>query len=241
MIVVLYNNNMENVKNKMSCSGQNCFENDYFNSVIRDGSISHLSYNGLSVEQNPNIVYPFDKLISQNKPKRVLEIGTFAGGLTLIIRDLLDNNDLHSSDLITYDVNPPIYLTPQVESDKLNIVVKVENLFSGDYTEFISENIKNELSDFIQQDGCTLVLCDGGVKKNEFNLISPLLKVGDIIMAHDYCYDNEKFETEIKGKFWNWLEIQNSDIYSKCVENNLYDYLQDDFTKVAWVCKIKEK
>ena len=232
---------MEYIKNKMLCSGQDCFEHDYFNTVIRNGSISHLSYNGLSVEQNPNIIYPFDKLISEKKPKRVLEIGTFAGGLTLIIRDLLNKNNLDISEIITYDVSSPTYLIHQVQNNNLNIDVRVENLFSDDYTNFKSDNEKTFLRTFIQSEGCTIVLCDGGVKKNEFNLISPLLKVGDVIMAHDYCYDNQKFESEIKGQYWNWLEIQNSDIHQSCVDNNLYDYFQDDFTKVAWVCKIKEK
>lgn len=231
---------MENIKNKMSCSGQNCFENDYFNSVIRDGGICHLSYNGLSVEQTPNVIYPFNILIEENKPKRVLEIGTFVGGLTLMIRDLLDNNGLKSSEVLTYDVNSPNHLIHQVNTDNLNILVKIENLFLNDYSDFRSESVKESLRSFIQQDGCSLILCDGGVKKNEFNLFSSLLKIGDIIMAHDYCYDSNKFESEIKGKFWNWLEIQNSDIIESCENNNLYEYLQEDFDKVAWVCKIKK-
>jgi hypothetical protein len=231
---------MEYIKNKMMCSGQDCFKNDYFNSVIRSGSISHLSYNGLSVEQNPNIIYPFDKLITEKKPKRVLEIGTFAGGLTLIIRDLLNKNNLETSELITYDVNSPTYLIHQVQNDNLNIDVRVENLFSNDYSNFKSESVKKVLHSFIQQDGCSLILCDGGVKKNEFNLFSSILKIGDIIMAHDYCYDSDKFESEIKGNFWNWIEIQNSDIIESCENNNLYEYLQEDFNKVAWVCKIKK-
>ena len=225
----------------MSCSGQDCFENDYFNSILREGSITHLSYKGLSVEQNPNIISPFTKLISEKVPVRILEIGTFAGGLTLILRDLLDDNGLNDSEFLTYDISSPNYLIHQVNESNLNISVKVENLFLDDYSNFRSEELKQQIFDYINQDGCTLVLCDGGSKKNEFNIISPLLKVGDIIMAHDYCYDNEKFESDIKGRFWNWLEIQNSDIHKTCVEYNLYDYLQENFNKVAWVCKIKEK
>ena len=231
---------MENIKNKMFCSGQDCFESDYFNSIIRSGGISHLSYNGLSVEQNPNIIYPFSKMIDSLKPKRLLEIGTFAGGLTLLIRDLLNYYNLDSSEILTYDINTPQYLINYLNGKDLKITVMVENIFSDDYSDFKSEQHKNHIKNFISQDGCTLVLCDGGIKKNEFNLLSPFLKKGDIIMAHDYCYDGLKFETEIKGKFWNWLEIQHSDISSSCIKNNLLDYLIDEFDKVAWVCKIKQ-
>jgi predicted O-methyltransferase YrrM len=230
---------MEKIKKNMSCSGQDCFENDHFNSVLRKGEISHLSYLGLSVEQNPNILYPFYKLISQIKPKQILEIGTFAGGLTLILRDLLDENGLTDSELLTYDVNSPNYLIEQVGEKKIEI--KVKNLFSDDYQSFRSEEEMNEISNFIQKNGQTIVLCDGGSKKTEFNIIAPLLKEGDIIMAHDYCYDGVVFENKIKGKYWNWLEINNSDIEQSCLVNNLVDYLEDDFDKVAWACKIKRK
>lgn len=199
-----------------------------------------MSYNGLSVEQNPNIVEPFNKLIDEKKPKRIIEIGTFAGGLTLIIRDLLNYNNLNETELITYDVNTPVHLINEVNKLNLKIYVSVKNLFSDNYLEFKSTESEKELVDIIQQNGCTIVLCDGGSKKNEFRLISSMLKVGDVIMAHDYCYNEEKFEKEIKGKFWNWMEIQNSDISLSCIDNNLFDYMQEDFNQVAWVCKEKK-
>jgi len=44
----------------------------------------------------------------------------------------------------------------------------------------------------------------------------------------------------MKNRFWNWMEIQNSDI-SECSEtNNLSEYMFDEFINVGWVCKIKE-
>jgi hypothetical protein len=105
---------------------------------------------------------------------------------------------------------------------------------------FKDENSKNELLNIIGEPGVTLVLCDGGSKKNEFNLISPLLKTGDVIMAHDYAPNEVYFQEHIKNKLWNWLEIQDSDIDESCISNNLKPYMEDDFRKVVWVCKIKE-
>jgi hypothetical protein len=225
------------IKQHLFCSGEECLKDDFFNTNLRNGIVTHASYKGLSIEQNPNIIDVFNTLISEYKPSRILEIGTFHGGLTFIVRDLLDLNNLHNSDVLTYDVNLPSFVT-QVLDDK-KITIKVKNLFSDTYLDFKSIDSRQELFDFINQDGRTIVLCDGGSKKNEFNLISSLLKTGDIIMAHDYSPNNEYFESNIKNIYWNWLEIQDSDIESPCEQYNLKPLMSDDFIKVAWVCKIK--
>jgi predicted O-methyltransferase YrrM len=226
------------IKKYLTCSGEDCFNDDFFNRNLSIGNITHASYKGISIEQNPNIIDVFNQLINDIKPSRILEIGTFAGGLTLIMRDLLDLNNLTDSDVITYDVNTPHFLLNQISNIK--ITSKVINLFSDNYLDFKDENSKNELIDIIGQPGVTLVLCDGGSKKNEFNLISSLLKKGDVIMAHDYAPNDEYFQKNIENKLWNWLEIQDSDINESCVNNNLKPYMEEDFRKVVWVCKIKE-
>jgi hypothetical protein len=97
------------------------------------------------------------------------------------------------------------------------------------------------IKDFIQSEGTTLVLCDGGNKISEFNLISPLLKEGDIIMAHDYIDTIENFEQNFKNKIWNWCEIKESDISEISEKENLVPFYQEHFNKVVWVCKQKVK
>lgn len=229
---------MEIIKNNIFCSGLDCFKNDLFNTSLNSNNITHVTYKNLSIEQNPNIIYSFDKLIKVLRPKRVIEIGTFAGGLTLLVRDLLDYNGLLDSEVITYDVRTPEYLINQTKNIKIKSITK--NLFSEDYSEFKNNECKNEILSILNQEDSTLVLCDGGSKKNEFKLISPLLKIGDVIMAHDYSYNHEYFELHIKNKFWNWLEIQDDDITEVSEKFNLYNFLQEDFINVAWVCKIKK-
>jgi hypothetical protein len=226
------------IKKYLKCSGEDCFNDDFFNKNLSIGNVTHANYKGISIEQNPNIIDVFNKLINDIKPSRILEIGTFAGGLTLIMRDLLNLNNLEDSDVITYDVNTPSFLINQISNIK--ITVNVVNLFSDNYMNFKDENSKNELINIIGQSGVTLVLCDGGSKKNEFNLISSLLKKGDVIMAHDYAPNEIYFQEHIKNKLWNWLEIQDSDINKSCINNNLKPYMEEDFRKVVWVCKIKE-
>ena len=66
------------------------------------------------------------------------------------------------------------------------------------------------------------------------------LKKGDIIMAHDYSPNSEYFEENINNKIWNWHEIKDTDIEDTVNECNLKPFMQEDFQKVVWVCKIKE-
>ena len=230
--------NATKIKGKLLCSESDCFEDDFFNINFRNGIVKHVSYDGLSIEQNPHIIDVFDNLISTFKPKRVIEIGTFCGGLTLILRDLLDMNGMTEVNLKTYDVSLPDYVFQKL--NKKNISVNIKNLFSDSYLELRNEESRKELYDFINGDGVTIILCDGGSKKNEFKLISKLLKSGDIIMAHDYARNQSYFETNMINNYWNWLEIQDNHIESSCIENQLVPLMEKDFIKVGWVCKIKK-
>ena len=193
-------------------------------------------YRNLTTMQHTSIEEKFLKLITTLKPTKVLEIGTSSGGLTLMLRDILDNNGLESTRLVSYDVNDPKYLRHYLD-EGTNIELKIENVFNNAYDKL--EN-GQEVIDLISSEGTTLVLCDGGSKKNEFKILSDYLKIGDVIMAHDYSPNEEYFQEHIHGKIWNWLEIQDSDINDACLKNNLVPYMDDDFKQVVWVCKIKE-
>ena len=195
----------------------------------------HFIYKGLAISQHELVGEVFNELIKKIKPKQVLEIGTSFGGLTLLIRDILNNNGLNETKLITYDVNEPQYLRSHI--NKLcNIDIRVKNVFNYQYDNLIDVE---EIKQIIQSEETTLVLCDGGSKKNEFRLLSDYLKKGDVIMAHDYAPNEIYFNENIKNKIWNWLEIQDSDINDSCIRNNLLPYMDEEFKKVVWVCKIK--
>ena len=87
-------------------------------------------------------------MIGFTKPSRILEIGTFHGGLTLIMRDLLDINGLNESDLLTYDVNTPNFLISQLGDKK--ITIRTKNLFTDNYDKFRDDESKKELFDYIR-------------------------------------------------------------------------------------------
>ena len=195
----------------------------------------HFIYENLIISQHENVGSAFDKLIKQVKPKRILEIGTADGGLTLMLRDLLDNNGLKDSIIRTYDIIDQVNLKNK-SVDGIEIITK--SPFNYPYSDLVNPE---EMKEFIKRDGLTLVLCDGGYKINEFLLLSEFLKVGDIIMAHDYAHNEKIFKDEIENKIWNWHEIQYSDIERSCSKNNLEPYMKDEFSQVVWVCKMKMK
>lgn len=195
------------------------------------------AYGYLFMSQNPFAQQVFTALLKEIRPVRILEIGTFHGGLTLMLRDILDSLNLNDNIIRTYDINDQEFLKPLVKDKKIEVLTV--NLFNDTYSDFINDNSKQSLLDFIQQSGTTLVLCDGGCKKCEFNLISPLLKKQDIIMAHDYAPNGDYFNKYVKNKVWDWLEIQDIDIENSVLANSLLPYEQELAQKAAWCCKVK--
>jgi predicted O-methyltransferase YrrM len=202
------------------------------------GVAGNFTYCGTTIMQHKDVADAFRQLFLQTQPTRILEIGTASGGLTLLVRDLLDELNQHDVDILTYDNNPDhnTYNLRDRISKGAKIDFRIKNIFNHMYNDLIDVT---EPSEFIQQSGVTIVLCDGGSKKNEFNILSKYLKDGDIIMAHDYAPNVEYFEENIRNKIWNWLEIQDSDIMPACNAHNLHPFLQKMFQNVVWACRIK--
>lgn len=187
-------------------------------------------YLGHTAQQNPHAYRAFYNLLREVKPSRILEIGTGMGGFTMFLKLTCSELGI-DTDILTYDIHSN---QGYQALEALGINVKIENIFNNRYSE-----TKQEVVEYIQKDGTTVVLCDGGSKVGEFNMLAKFLKVGDIIMAHDYATNSEYFNSNIYMKFWNWLEIQDSDI-DLCVKKyNLNSYMQDEFTPAVWVCKIR--
>ena len=188
-------------------------------------------YLNYASQQNHNAYEVFYNLLNEIKPKRILEIGTALGGFTSFLNIVSKENNLNI-DILTYDIyDRPWY--SDMRDDGID--VRVENVFGDNF-----EKVNDEVIKYIQQDGITIVLCDGGDKIREFNLLSNYIKRNDLIMAHDYAYDIDKYQKDIQYKIWNWCEITEYDIYEASVKNNLINYSQNIFDNIVWVCKIKE-
>jgi cephalosporin hydroxylase len=195
------------------------------------------AYEGITVQQHPNIFQTMENFLNQSRPTRVLEIGTAAGGFTLFLRHCLNKLGLESTKIKTFEIHPAS--THEVFNQfPNNIELLYENLFNQSYTNLSRPEL---IQDYIQPPGTTLVICDGGNKVTEFNTISPLLKLGDYIMAHDYSLSIEYFNQYIVNKIWCWVEITEADIHNTCIENGLEPYMAKELQNVVWVCKRKNK
>jgi hypothetical protein len=199
-----------------------------FTDLTKNDSLS--AFRGHTAQQSHNAYQVFYDFISEVKPVRILEIGTALGGFTEFLKIITDELNLNTK-ILSYDISERPWYNQMIEK---GIDVRVENIFNEDWT-----GVKQDVVDFVQQDGLTIVLCDGGWKIGEFKIFSKLIKNNDFILAHDYSISKEIYELEIKDKIWNWCEITESDIQESVIENNLKSYNQDKFSQAVWVCKIK--
>jgi hypothetical protein len=182
-------------------------------------------YLGHGAQQNPHAYETFYNFLNTVKPSRILEIGTAMGGFTMFLRLCCDELNLNTQ-ILSYDING----RPEYEIYRQNnIDVRVEDIFSNNYT-----SVKSEVIDFIQQDGITVVLCDGGYKIGEFNLLSNHIKQNDFILAHDYAANFQYFENHVNKKLWNWFEIEDISIQESVSINNLKPYMADEFQKAVY-------
>lgn len=200
-----------------------------FNNLDESDSLS--AYLGHTAQQSHNVYQIFRDFLDETKPKRILEIGTALGGFTQFLNLTIKDLNLECP-ILSYDIYEKNWY---YELRDNGIDVRVEDVFLDSY-----KDVKQEVKDFIKQDGTTLVLCDGGYKIGEFHVLSSLIKNGDFIMAHDYCENSEKFERDINKKIWNWHEISDMHIQESCEKHNLKPYNKENFDSVVWVCKIKE-
>jgi len=210
---------------------------------------NYIFYKGIPLQQNPNYIDIFTSFLKEQRFTHILEIGTGSGGFTLFLKDTLPDAKILTFDVVkrdTYDflnsngINARVsdIFSAEVNNTDWNIcynqidVTTVENLP-------IPKLLDIETRDFLNEPGKKLILCDGGHKVEEFRCLAPFLNAGDFIMAHDYAESYDKFSTEIKGKIWDWCEIEEKYIDRACKENGLVFYQQPIFELIAWVCKTK--
>ena len=152
----------------------------------------------------------------------------------MFLRDTLNEIGLNDTPIRSFDVHEAAWYN---DIRKENIEINIENIFDQPY---LNLEKPERIIPFIQEEGTTLVLCDGGHKIGEFNMIAPLIKVGDFIMAHDYIDVWQNYKENYVDKIWNWCEIEDIYIEKVSKEQNLVHYNKEIFDKVVWVCKQKK-
>ena len=160
--------------------------------------------------QPTTVVEAFTTFLTEEKPDRIIEIGTAYGGCTLILADIANTTAIY-----TYDNRDVCWHRTK---NKKNVTTVVGDVFS--------QEIHDQIKGLIQSEGKVLLLCDGGNKVKEFNTFAPYLKSGDMIMAHDYA-----------GRTcdWQWVEISDDDIEDVVEDERLQPNKQDVMGAAAWV------
>lgn len=195
---------------------------------------NHFLYKNCQVRQANNVIPVIKDFLITVKPSQVLEIGTFTGGLTLILRNLLDEIGMVNVPLRSYDTHNFLNnqeLIGHIQNGRIEFIQK--NM----WPDLVNLKDVDEASEFIQRSGPTIVFCDGGNKPREFRTLSPLLKKGDHILGHDYAPNKDYFEEHIKGKIWDWHELEDSHINEAVEKNDLLPFMEEEFRKVVWVSK----
>jgi hypothetical protein len=182
-------------------------------------------------QQSDRVYEVFYNFIKEVAPSQILEIGTASGGFTAFLKLMCEQHQLNTK-ILSYDIIEPAWTFQSLRD--MGVDVRIVNVFSENHTV-----VDEEVQQFIKQDGTTIVLCDGGWKTGEFNVLAKYLKSGDYILAHDYAETREIFEKNIYMKIWNWFEISRDDINKTMVEHDLVKYKPELFENVAWVCTTK--
>lgn len=189
--------------------------------------LSRSYYKNFLACQRPETFEIFSDFIQKENPSLIIEIGSCFGGLSYFLYDI---SQKINAKFITFDIikNDSLLLLEKQEHD---IDIRIENIFDKNYT------LLPEYVNYIQSfPSPVLILCDGGNKKEEYKAFSRILRKGDLLMAHDFSYNQETFEL---SSIWGWKEIDENDIINSMRDNIFYYYEMSVFSQIAWVCTKK--
>jgi hypothetical protein len=193
--------------------------------------LDHCHYHGLVTHQLPGVFDVFPGIVADLKPARILEFGTAHGGFAIFLKHCLRRCDLPHVPVLSLDIKDyPGHIAARREG----VDVRNMNVFAPDHGA-----IDPLVADFMGGPGPSLVLVDAQEKPKEFRAVAPHLKVGDVLMAHDYAPSADIFYERVRGKTWNWLEITDADVAACCEQHGLTPWRQDDLEPVVWKSVMK--
>lgn len=184
-------------------------------------------YKDLHCRQTRRVFHSLDALtlaLISNSPKTIIEVGTFHGAFTQVLRDhdISDGADIH-----TFDIKD--FRQPRIAETTYHI----GDIFGEQLSVF---------KELVAKPGRCLVFCDGGNKELEVNTLCEFLKENDIILCHDYCKSLDIMTNkEIVG---NWppeqYESQWCNIKERLTQNSFIPFLEDEMQRALWGCFVRE-
>lgn len=183
-------------------------------------------YRGINCRQTRRVFASLDALtqaLVDNPPQTIIEIGTFHGAFTRLLRDhdISEGTEIHTFDITNFS-------KPRVEE----VTYHFGNVF-GDK--------QNTVKEIIAKPGRCLVFCDGGNKELEVKTFCRMLKRGDIILCHDYIASHDVLKEEIIGN-WpvNQYEAQWSNIEQDLTSNGCVPFMAEEMQRAMWGCFIRQ-
>jgi cephalosporin hydroxylase len=211
----------------------------------------HWPFFGCFMQQTPNAVMSLNRLINTHNFSTIIEFGTHDAGLSLLFAMYCLNSHIpcvsdNPNEPVLYKNNThhkqpkSFYTFDNVVRDK-----NATHLLRELRANFLQRDILNndetiqEIGNIIKQPGKTLLLCDNGNKIREVELYSKFLKVGDIIMSHDYAIDRERAKYNKENGIWPSCELILDDIKSSCELNKIRQIYTEEFDNSVWFCGVK--
>ncbi len=163
---------------------------------------------GAEICQNQTSLNFISRILEEQRPDTIIEIGTFTGGLSILLGQygFLKSVRVETFDIVDRRQNAGLF-------SALEINFHLLDCFSPEGDSMIR--------DFLNASQRAFIFCDGGNKVKEFNHYADLMKSGDVICCHDYAVDKETFDSQIYLKWWGWHEISYADIKDAVERNGL--------------------
>jgi len=191
---------------------------------------------GFAMNQNRLAVPTWSWAMEKYQPVRILELGSYNGGLATALGVHAWNLGRHAPDgigckVITYDrmVAPDQRFAPL--SAFLGIEFRQCDLYAPETVA--------EIIELVRSPGRTFLLCDGGDKKLEVNTYAPHLKPGDVIAGHDYNALAYAAEIPDAEKWWPWTELRKDDVAEIVTAAGLVPFHQEHFDLAGWLAYTK--
>lgn len=132
----------------------------------------HTTFIGTYMAHSYRLHYIIDSLFQNNHFHSVIEIGTGHGALTLVLGLWGKKLDIP---VMSLDIDDTMY------DKKMFQLLDIEFIKADEFSQEAMDKVCAHFNA-----GPVLLVCDGGLKKWEFNTFAPLTPAGSVICTHDW-------------------------------------------------------